>query len=393
MLGVDRARGPSGEPRSAATDGEALRALQAAGVVEEVLARATEIERVELADAAGRIHVVQAGLPRPHGHPALVSLSQADLEDVLRRGAERYPGVELRWDFDGWTDEAPHARFVLGCDGARSAVRRSLGIPLRGLTAGQRWLVVDVAPRAPLELSDAVRFVGDPRRAGVMLPLGPGLRRWEWRLGPDEAPDPAALLAADLHLADHELVRAAVYVYHARLAARWRVGRTFLLGDAAHLLPPFGGQGLSLGLRDAHALAWRLAEERELDTWEAERRAAARAALALALGWGAVVGTRRARVAAARDAALGALERSPLAPALRGGAGLRPRSPLLPQPRVRLGDGRALLLDDALGPGWASLRVGDGAVETRGERWTLLDDRLGRWTRQAVRLRPDRVPV
>lgn len=389
VLGIDRAAGPSGEPRAAVTDGEALRSIQAAGLAGEVLARATVLERVELADARGRVHVVQDGLPRPDGHPALVSLSQADLEAVLLRGARRFGSVELRWGCPWEELAAPPARFVLGCDGARSSVRRTLGIPLRGFSADERWLVADVAVRAPLDLPGTVRFLGDPRRPGVMLPLGPDLRRWEWRLGAEEAPDPARLLAPWLALADHELVRAAVYVYHARLAARWRAGSTFLLGDAAHLLPPFGGQGLSLGLRDAHALAWRLAEGSDLERWETERRRAARAALALALGWGAVVGARRPRLATARDVAIATLERSPLASALRAGAGLRPRSPLLPQPRVRLGDGRELLLDDALGPGWATLRVGESSLEVRGERWALLDDLLDAWRGRTVVLRPD----
>jgi len=262
------------------------------------------------------------------------------------------------------------AAWVLACDGARSPIRTALGIRLRGTSSPSRWLVVDTdapesvsaiattagarprsAPQAetaptmcdrprpapqggtspaaappiagstvpgPPFAPDDFEFVADPRGPWVHGPLPGGAHRWEFLLDDDaergDLEDPAVargLLAWRLPGAVPVVRRSAVYAFHARIAARWRVGRVLLLGDAAHLSPPFAGQGLCAGLRDAGDVAWKVAaawdgsaHEDLLDTYAAERRPHALRTTALAVALGTVVELRRPRAAAVRDAVL-----------------------------------------------------------------------------------------
>ena len=159
---------------------------------------------------------------------------------------------------------------MLGCDGANSIVRAAIGATMRDLSFEQRWLVVDVATDADLDQWDGVHQVCDPVRAGTYMRIGPTRYRWEFRLLPGETADDFRNLAGteaadrpvDLAACDHdelELIRVTEYTFRAQIADRWRRGNIFLLGDAAHLTPPFIGQGLGAGLRDAMNLAWKLA--------------------------------------------------------------------------------------------------------------------------------------
>ena len=160
-------------------------------------------------------------------------------------------------------------RVVLGCDGANSTVRELTGIPMDDLGFTERWLVVDIRSAASLNTWDGVEQVCDPARAATFMRVAGDRYRWEFRLldGEDEASltSPAALGAllrpwtGRGDLAGLEITRSASYTFRARLAARFADGRAFLLGDAAHLTPPFIGQGLAAGLRDADNLAWKLA--------------------------------------------------------------------------------------------------------------------------------------
>ena len=168
---------------------------------------------------------------------------------------------------DGGRSERISARWLVGCDGAASAVRARLEIPLEGRTNPQRWVVVDALVDRPLRKVPHPHFVGDATRPMVTLPMSPGRHRWEWMLHPgeDAAPhlEPAAVRRKIEEWLDGESVeieRAVAYTFHTRMAARWRRGRVLLAGDAAHLMPPFAGQGFSSGARDAGNLAWKLAD-------------------------------------------------------------------------------------------------------------------------------------
>ena len=451
-VAVDSAAGPSRSPRAAAIDDEVLRILQGVGLDATVLAGAQVQRRVSFVTAAGApLEVLRAADGRL-GHPPLVSIHQPTMERSLLDGLDRFAGVEVRWDqrlvaLDRAEDRvtawirpagapAPSplaARWVVGCDGSRSFVRGHLGVAFGGSSFAQRWLVVDVRCDRPVRRAPHPQFVGDPARPVVTLPMGPGRHRWEWLLRPEEDdaritdPDRVEALLRPWRSGERlEVERAVVYTFQDRRAARWRVGRVLLAGDAAHVMPPFAGQGFASGARDAANLAWKLAATIHgappalLDSYEAERAPHVAAMSALAVRWGGVVQTRSPWVAQVRDRLLTGAARTSLAdrvkplPTYRAGAFVeRPaRLPwrrtvgaLFPQPSVSTPASVApVLLDDALGPGWAALTRGSAAaapLRTAGlrvlELGSGLDDRTGTlagWLDRAggdfVVLRPDR---
>ena len=294
---------------------------------------------------------------------------------------------------------------VLGCDGANSTIRELTGIPMEDLGFTERWLVVDIRVEGGLDTWDGVEQICDPVRAATFMQVTGDRYRWEFRLrdGEDEACliTPQALGAllrpwtGRGDLAGLEITRSASYTFRARLADRFQDGRVFLLGDAAHLTPPFIGQGLAAGLRDADNLAWKLAcvltgraGEGLLASYDTERRPHARAMVkkAVRIGWAMTGGQDRA--AAVRRVALAAAVRSnhvreaiasTATPSLKTGAlrpvprllpsgipaALRPGG-LIPNPLVQAGDGTAVRLDAILAGRTAVLtarRPGPGLVE------------------------------
>ncbi len=226
---------------------------------------------------------------------------------------------------EGGRSERLRARWVVGCDGGSSRVRSQLGVAFDGRTAPQRWIVVDALVDRPLRKAPHPHFVGDRARPMVTLPMSPGRHRWEWMVHPGE--DPAPLLApAAIEQAvgrwldgeTAEIERAVVYTFHTRMAARWRRGRVLLAGDAAHLTPPFAGQGFSSGARDVANLSWKLAAVLRgapaslLDTYEQERRPHVAAMQRLANLMGSLVQPTNGRVITARDLVLTAGDGTPM---------------------------------------------------------------------------------
>ncbi|MET7395902.1 FAD-dependent monooxygenase [Dactylosporangium sp. NPDC005572] len=300
------------------------------------------------------------------------------------------------------------ADVVLGCDGANSTVRGIIGAELEDLRFEERWLVVDGVCDGDLGAWGGVHQVCDPRRAATFMQLGMLRYRWEFRLHPGESTvDLDTLLTPWLGTIGVRVVRRAEYIFRARIADRWRAGPVFLLGDAAHQTPPFIGQGLGAGLRDAYNLAWKLADgdPRLLDTYEAERKphALAQIRLAIVAGWAMTGGQDRA--AAVRRVVLGAIWRLPglkglalrsTSPPLRLARRGRRAGRLAPQPSV-VQKGRTVRLDEVLGGGWATLYFGkaSGPVVGRAIEVTPELDPSGglrRWLRgRTVVLRPDRV--
>jgi 3-(3-hydroxy-phenyl)propionate hydroxylase len=202
------------------------------------------------------------------------------------------------------------ARYVIGCDGATSAVRRLAGLEYEDLGFDQDWLVADliVGERALERLPKLSIQYCEPARPSTYL-IGVGShRRWELMLNENEEPDAWQLLARWLKPSDAQLWRAASYRFHALVARQWRRGRVFLAGDAAHQQPPFTGQGMCQGIRDAANLTWKLhyvlsgkAGERLLDTYESERSQHVRRLIEVIKEIGKVIGERDPEAARARD--------------------------------------------------------------------------------------------
>ncbi|MDT0632010.1 bifunctional 3-(3-hydroxy-phenyl)propionate/3-hydroxycinnamic acid hydroxylase [Rubrivirga litoralis] len=349
---LERDAAPHSTPRAAHLDGEALRVLAAAGVETAGLGR--PLDGFDLVDRRGRL--LLRGRPAqaaPPGFPAGVLMYQPDVERALRRRLAALPTVDVRLGHavesirerggpqtgGPQTGEsitvsgvgpggafAVEAALVVGCDGASSRVREAAGVALAGGGFEQAWLVVDALVDRPARerLPRRLLQIADPARPSTYVPFPDPRRRWEFRLRPGEDADimcrPAsvrALLAPHVDPDAAEVERAAVYTFHNLVAERWRAGRVVLAGDAAHQMPPFLGQGLGAGLRDAWALAPLAAAVAQggaalgtLDAYEAERRPHVEATVRQAVRLGRLV-TLPAPLAAVRDAVLRAGWRVP----------------------------------------------------------------------------------
>ena len=158
------------------------------------------------------------------------------------------------------------AGYVVGCDGANSFVRDELNIEVVDKGYFFDWLILDMVPHAGYTVSPAQWQLCDPKRPTTLVPGGPGRRRWEFMVLPGESSEEIAkpesawrlLEPWGLNPDNAELERSAVYRFQSRWAKQWRVGRCMIAGDAAHLMPPFAGEGMCAGFRDAVALGWRL---------------------------------------------------------------------------------------------------------------------------------------
>ena len=295
----------------------------------------------------------RAGDQGRHGHPQANMFDQPELEHLLRTNLKDQTTVTLRGNVevtdvaqDGqgrvrvdFTDrltgehESVLATYVLGCDGANSVVRTAIGSTMEDLDFEQRWLVIDVDSQIELDQWEGVHQLCDPERAATYMRVGETRYRWEFRLLEGEtAADFESIEALQpligpwvqgIPCDQLELVRVAEYHFRAQLADRWRDRNVFLLGDAAHLTPPFIGQGLCAGIRDSMNLSWKIAgvlsgdlPESVLDTYEVERKPHARALIKLAK----LIGVSMTRGGKAGD-----LLRKVIAPRLHWIPGLRDR--------------------------------------------------------------------
>jgi len=204
--------------------------------------------------------------------------------------------------------------YLAACDGSKSFVRRALGIEMSGSTFRERWLIIDLAQTK--DKTRDTKVFCHPARPAISLPGPHGTRRFEFMLQDRETEEDALkpeTIARWLRLYGNDdtspLVRKVVYTFHARVAERWSDGRVFLAGDAAHLSPPFAGQGMNSGIRDAHNLAWKFAAVLEgrlgpklLETYEPERRPHAWEMIRLAVRMGHVMMPRNWAAASAMAA-------------------------------------------------------------------------------------------
>jgi 3-(3-hydroxy-phenyl)propionate hydroxylase len=398
-------------PRAVHLDDEVLRILQRVGVADAFTPISRAARGLRLLD--GRLRTI-AEFSRDcvvsrHGWPQANLFDQPDLERLLRDNLAHHPQVELLTGTEAehidpgdasrpaqvrirhlGTDRTRtiQAQVVLGCDGANSLVRQVMGTTMRDLHFEEQWLIIDARCTRDLDVWGGVDQICDPYRAATFMRVGPERYRWEFRMRLGESvedltrPDALDRLLApwtgDIPADDLQIIRNASYTFKARVAERWRDGRLFLLGDAAHLTPPFIGQGMCAGLRDAANLSWKLAAANAdpvghsdfLDTYERERKPHVTRIIRLAVttGWamtggqGPAAGLRRTLLT--RMFRLPALKNTMLrsvSPPLRSGPlVIRPTGPLrrqgltgtlMPQPLITI-DGTEHRLDDLLGTGF-----------------------------------------
>jgi 3-(3-hydroxy-phenyl)propionate hydroxylase len=393
-------------PRAIALDNEALRILQMAGLGSDAFDKVV-IPKVRMVcpymgefacfDSSGSVD----------GHPKLVTFYQPELERALRAQLTGLPQVSVACGLTlmSFEERAEHvvaslrdergnthhvcARFLVGADGAASTVRQILGAGFDGQTYAEDWLIVDARhARRPI---DHVEFLCDHRRPVAHMVAPAGRERWEFMLRPGETREQMEsietlrALLAPWGSPDHmEIERKAVYRFHARVCQHFQKGRVFLAGDAAHVTPPFAGQGLVAGLRDAANLCWKLAlvlmrnvSPAILTTYDEERRPHAKDMIALAQALGRLIMPRNrltamllhgsVRQARAFPQVRQILDEMKLKPPHHFGRGLfvaaqredrLTHGRWLPQGWIAVKGSAPQLSDDVLGPGLACIGFG-----------------------------------
>ncbi|WP_312936804.1 bifunctional 3-(3-hydroxy-phenyl)propionate/3-hydroxycinnamic acid hydroxylase [Pseudomonas sp.] len=320
-------------PRAVGMDDEALRVLQGIGLADQAVRDMICDVPLRYYNARGVCFAEVKPTVAPYGWPMRNIFMQQLLEETLRDALPRHPGIELRQghemlaleqsadgvtlqvrDADGAVYEL-QADYLIGADGGRSAVRKQLGIELQGLTHPRKWVVVDTrhdSLDAPFTALHA-----DPQRPFVCIYLPYQQRRWEFMLleGENEtAMCEEATIRRLIHghigdaVDELEIVRIRAYTHNSRVAQRFVEGRAVLIGDAAHISPPWAGQGLNSGLRDVANVCWKLAaivqgkaSPRILQSYDQERRGHATDLIALADNMGAVLGLTNPLMAGVRD--------------------------------------------------------------------------------------------
>jgi 3-(3-hydroxy-phenyl)propionate hydroxylase len=408
---LDRDLQPYVKPRAIVFDAEIMRVFASIGLA-EVIAGVTRPLGGSIYLGADRKPIRTFRSPGPaHEHAAHPSnlFYQPQLESILRDGLRRFANVDVRLGHEvrsvrqeGGTTivgasgpggaleiEAPVA---LACDGASSTVRKTLGIGLDDIGFEERWLVVDTFVHGPMlwpsthEIPDEVRdgryslMVCDPQRPSTLIPGVGEHRRWEYMLRLDETDEEVTTepwlrreIAAWVDPRDVEIVRSAVYRFRALVAEQWRKDGIFLLGDAAHQTPPFFGQGMCHGIRDAAQLMWKLGLVRDgaaadalLDTYQTEREPHVRAIITASVAAGAAVCKTDPDQARARDLEFRAAEAAragksvamtDVVPPLRHGViDDRTGGARFPQFMLRDEAGELRALDDLLGGRFAIVR-------------------------------------
>jgi 3-(3-hydroxy-phenyl)propionate hydroxylase len=416
-------------PRAAHIDHEGMRILQEAGVADAVMKTARRANRYDFLNAKGEVllRFEGAGQIGPGGWPAANMIHQPSVEAELRKALAAQPTAELhnRWELTGFTDDGSgvtaaiatpdgertiRARYLVGADGARSPVREAAGIAFEDLNFEEPWLVVDVLVDDYSKLPTENLQICDPARPTTCVLMGEGRHRWEFMIKPGETAEQVSDDAFIEKLLEPwnvkgavRLERKAVYTFRARIAERWRQGRVLLAGDAAHQTPPFAGQGMCSGLRDAANLAWKLAavirdgaDDALLDSYQPERAPNLRATIDMAIMMGKTVCITNRCSAWLRDVKfklarkLGKLPDGPPAyPPISAGrimAGTPGAGSYFPQ--AIAADGTRL--DEVLGLGHALITRADLAAP----RLALFARQIGHWLdkhqAEAVLVRPDR---
>ncbi|PZU21344.1 MAG: FAD-binding monooxygenase [Shinella sp.] len=347
-------------PRAINIDQEVLRCWQRIGLANEIASGCEPHTGTDFVGVDRELikYIYSAPPPYPLGWPANLMFIQPEAERVLRRGVQRFSNVteylgheavELRQSSDDVTVALKGedgqfeitGRWLIGCDGANSPVRRTLGIDQRDLGFSEWYVVADAWLKQATPLPPRTTQFCVPEAPTSYVVCSGNLRRWEMKILPDEDPeiyrdrdqvkrrmapfvDPEAL----------EFWRSAVYHFHAKVTESWKKGRVFLAGDAAHQMPPFLGQGLCSGIRDAANLWWKLdrvlqgvSPEALLESYEQERKPHIVVLTEITKGLGEIVGETDREKAEARDRTLrkemadGRMEtvRQNLIPPLTGG--------------------------------------------------------------------------
>lgn len=416
-------------PRAIGLDDESLRTFQAVGLADKVLPHTTPWHAMRFLTPKGRCFADIQPKTDEFGWSRRNAFIQPLADRVLFDGLQRFSNVKVLFsrELDSFEQsdsavvlnlkdqhgrsERLNARYLIGCDGGNSLVRRSLDISFEGKTAPNQWIVVDIA-NDPLA-TPHVYLCCDPVRPYVSAALPHGVRRFEFMVMPGETETELSkpenlrkLLSKVLPNPDRiELIRSRVYTHNARLAGRFRQGRVLLAGDAAHIMPVWQGQGYNSGMRDALNLAWKLAlvikglaADSLLDSYEQERRDHAKAMINLSVLAGHVLAPPKRWQGTLRDGVSWLLNYLPPVkryfvemrfkpmPQYTRGALIVPTATGSPvgkmfiQPKVLTDAGTTVLLDEVIGDNFAIIAWGCdptwGLSATQIAHWKALGTRF-----------------
>ncbi|HEY2198566.1 MAG TPA: bifunctional 3-(3-hydroxy-phenyl)propionate/3-hydroxycinnamic acid hydroxylase [Mycobacterium sp.] len=449
VLVIERDPDVYSRARAISTDEEVMRIWQSVGLAERLQRDMLPDRPLTFVDANNVPFIDLKVHPRGAGHPPQQFLYQPAVDHVLRDGVERFANVDVLLEHeclrlhpigdrvelmlaDLRTDTLKRlqAGYVIAADGGSSPTRGQLGIGYTGRTYSERWVVIDTKLLREWEGHDRLRFHCNPARPTVDCPTPLGHHRWEYPVRAGELEEELLCHDAiwkvlnDQGITDEnvEILRAVIYSHHVRVAERWRVGRVFLAGDAAHAMPPWIGQGMSAGVRDAANLCWKLAAvlkgqapESLLDTYQAERKPHVTEVTRRACRTGRIITERNRAIAVVRNHLLRNILRVPAVSAqldkftwipgarFRQGflSSVRHRAVgwQVPQPWVTNADGVRVRFDEILGGQWAIVHV--GPAPRGSQAWSdlgvptmpIVESTLVRWLRRrraaAAVLRPD----
>ena len=323
VLVIDRNIGPSPTARAINTDGEQLRTFDRLGIAEKVVENSTEVHRVHFGDA--NLNPIQT-IEQPVGVSAMgwpnqVLFYQPELEGFIRASVESENNIVIKegtelLSFDDTTEGVTincknsegdlmfFSKYLIGCDGASSFVRRELDVDLEDFEYNQEWLVCDAHLTKKINIPEKEAMqVCDPKRPGTYVPGRRGHLRFEFKKMPGEDSKELEkeenvwkLLKPWINENNAKLERAQVYSFHACIAETWRKGNVLIAGDAAHQMPPFMGAGMGTGIRDITNISWKLdlllknkAKEGILDTYQKERHSHAKWTIAQTVTIGQVI--------------------------------------------------------------------------------------------------------
>ena len=410
MFGIDvlileRNAGLSDFPKAISIDDEGLRVCQAMGLSHAVIENV--LLDIEAHYISGKRYLAKvAPTSKRNGFPLISTFHQPEFEATLLHGLKRFPCVSILFQHNVETFQQSDTEvflsvrtsegilktytcaYLLACDGAKSSIRHQLGIAMRGSTFSQKWLVIDTINDT--DPTAAAVFFCNPKRPSVTVPAPHASRRWEFMLLPGEKEDELlhddsirSLIRQVGGSRNPQIKRQQIYTFHAAIAQTFSKGRVFLLGDAAHLLPPFGGQGKNCGLRDAHNLSWKLqkvlqrvASPTLLETYNQECHKHVAELIWFSKLLGTIIMPTSKTIAFMRDSVFFTLN---IIPAIRNHlsqAGIKPQprykkgficvdasranktlaGMMLPQPEIKTSQGKTTLLDNVLGQDFALLR-------------------------------------
>jgi 3-(3-hydroxy-phenyl)propionate hydroxylase len=413
--------------RAVTVDGKTIRQFQALGLDEALKADMDITPAVRWKTYDGRELLRTTFTEGPMGHASSYMIFQPAVEATLRRAVVRYEGLvdvhfgesfaDLEQDSSGVTirtvteegvEATYKAGYVIGADGGSSVVRQALGVELEGTTRERLWIVIDAKVTRWWPERHILTFWSDPVRPCVDVPLALDHHRWEFPLGEHETREQfeseeavwRLLAPLGIDSTKVQILHKAFYNHHVRQAGDWKIGRVLLAGDSAHMMPPWAGQGMQSGMRDAANIAWKLrcvlrfgVDDSLLDTYQTERQPNVISVTNQSVGIGKLIeidATRtqvlRNRMNAFLTRVRGARRSVGVKPELQAGFITGAPGPnsavgkMVPQPLVATQSGHRTLFDTLLGTDFAVVGLD---VDPRS---ILTDSELRDWLRIGARI-------